>query len=556
MRCPRIAVVLLGAQLVACIGKIGEPPVQDDAFEGPPRTTTPPPNVTPEPRCTGDSAKLEPQLRRLTAKQYRNTLTAAFGSIDGVALPDFEDDNPTIGLANDPSKLEITTVSIDSLYASTQALAEHVIATGPIAACIEDTEDTCFGEVIDTYGKKLWRRPVSAEERTDLLEGVAAVAMETATRAEQMSFVIQALVMSPNTLFRVELGAGPNPTKQLTDHELASLLAYTLWDEPPDDALMAAADQGTLSEPTTFEAQTRRMIADDRFTRALAAFYWDYLNLENILTVPKAEELGLTPEARAALATSAEQTLLEMLSAPDAAVMSVFGGQTFAVDATSAPFFGMDPAGLTATPTPVQVNAAEREGILTHPAFLAVHAGQGNTGIVKRGVFTLEQLLGYDLPDPPDDITSVDPAELPPFDPDQTSTREIFRMTHSAQARCMFCHDIIDPAGYGYENYDPVGRFRLTEKQDVPIDASGVLEVNGETLRFADGPEYMRALASSTSMREKVLASYFEYALGQRGDGCEIEAFRAKVGEANDDVRVMAETLVNTDSFAVREEEQ
>ncbi|MEQ8273740.1 MAG: DUF1588 domain-containing protein [Deltaproteobacteria bacterium] len=547
----RPAPILIAMLVGGCMGRIGEPPVEDEAFTPPVQRIPDPP--TPEERCVEDSPNLTPQVRRLTPTQYVNTLAATFGPLDGVLMPRFEDDNPTVGLANDPAKLRITTVTIDALYASTLEVSDHVTTNvTSFTDCIAATEDDCFDEAITRMARTLWRRPVTTVERDELLEGVAAVAQAPGTRAEQMSFLVQAMVMSPNTLYRTEIGEGAGAMAPLTDYELASLLAYTLWDEPPDDTLLTLAAEGSLKDPATLEQQAERMIEDDRFTQAMVAFFWDYLNFENIYTRAKAPEFGLDDAARAALGDSARASLLVRLAAADATFLDVFSGQQFEVNAGAAPFFGMDPSAFDA-PTLTTADASEREGMLSHPAFLAVHAGEGNTGIVKRGVFTLEQLLGYDIPDPPDDITGVATEDIPPFDPETTSTRDIHHRTHSAQARCAYCHNVIDPAGYGYENFDPVGRFRLTEKQDVTIDASGSIDLTTETLEFDDGPGYFRSIAASSSLRKKVLESYFAYALGQTGDGCEVERFAEAVAEGEDRVRDMAVTIVRTESFGVRE---
>ena len=505
--------------------------------------------------CAAQGALLPPQLRRLTAVQYRNTLEAAFGTIFGVDdLPDFQDDYPTVGLANDPARLHVTTVSVDSIYAAARS-ASTTISTqdARVVDCLEQADQVCFGAMVDDLGQALWRRPVSAQERADLLDAIASVASETGTRAQQMELLLQALLMSPNTLYRTEVGDGPGELTQLTDYELASLLSYTLTDAPPDAELLDLAARGSLNDPDVMAEQTERLMGSQAFTDSLVAFFSDYLKLDNIHGVGKADQFGLTAEARSALSDSARATLRSRLSGSDASFMDVFHGQDFEMNAAAAPFFGVEDA-LGEELQTVQTPATEREGILTHPAFLSVHAGNGNTGIVKRGVFALKQLLGYDLPDPPDNIQGVAEDELPEFDPDQTSSRELLQLTHSRQDRCNACHRVIDPAGFGFENWDPVGRFRLTEKQDVPIDASGEIVLGQETLTFEDGVDYLRPLAQSSAMRQSVLQAYFAYAMGRSASDCELQRFDQAVGSASDRLAALAQNLVQTDSFAVREQ--
>ncbi|MDD9971662.1 MAG: DUF1588 domain-containing protein [Myxococcales bacterium] len=503
--------------------------------------------------CVGEPLLLAPQTRRLTARQYRNTLEAVFGPIFETSdMPTFEDDYPTIGLANDPNKLGITTISVDSVYNSARTVSARVAAEyEPVAACLGDTGSQCFGELVDSLGMGLWRRPVQADERSELLDAVDAVERETATRRERMDLLLQALIMSPNTLFRLEVGQEADQRRALDGYELASLLSYTLWDSPPDAELLQLAESGRLHDPEELSQQAERLVEDPRFVSSLEAFFSDFLKLDSIHTVAKADRFGLTPQARQALHDSAHATIRARLSSLEADLMSVFAGQQFQMDTRSAPFFGVSDASLSEM-APVDADAEQREGMLSHPAFLAVHAGEGSTGIVKRGVFILEQLLGYDIPDPPDNVDGVDAADLPDFDPDTTSTRELLGLTHTRQPRCTSCHNIIDPAGFGLENYDPVGAFRTTEKGGVPIDASGELTIGSEHFAFDTGIEYLRQLGESERLRRSVLANYFAYAMGQAGDGCEVRRFDDAVRDSGNRFRDLAEHIVATESFLSR----
>ncbi|MDX2052041.1 MAG: DUF1588 domain-containing protein [Polyangiaceae bacterium] len=500
--------------------------------------------------CTLPGTPLAVQTRRLTPRQYQTTLEAGLGlSLQPAELPQFQDDNPTIGLANDPQKLRITTVSVDSLYASLLAVSKRSLANvSDVQSCISATGTACFEQLIDSLGQKLWRRPVAAEEKADLLAGVASVAAASGTREDQADFLLQALQFSPNTLYRLELG---DATGNLTDQELASLLSYTFWDAPPDAALFAAAQAGTLHTPGVLKSEAQRLAQDPRFPKAVAGFLWDFLKLENIYTKKKDDTLGLTPAVRSTLAASASGTLDQALTSGQASLLDVFSGVSFPVNDELAPFFGVPAVG-TSQLTPQSLSPEQRLGILSHPGFLTVHAGEGSTSIVKRGVFVLEQLLGVKIPAPPPNVQGIDPATIPNLDTATTSARELLKVTHSAQPACNGCHSIIDPAGFGLENFDTVGHFRTVEKQTVPIDASGSITVGSETLTYTNSIEYIRALSSSQALRNAVVEHYFAYALGQLGDGCEAHRFSEAIAKANDSLSALPTELVATQSFVRR----
>jgi uncharacterized protein DUF1588 len=53
---------------------------------------------------------------------------------------------------------------------------------------------------------------------------------------------------------------------------------------------------------------------------------------------------------------------------------------------------------------------------------------------------------------------------------------------HSGVPACRACHEMMDPIGFGFENYDGLGRFRTSEGGK-PVDARGTL-----TMTDVDGP--------------------------------------------------------------------
>ena len=131
----------------------------------------------------------------------------------------------------------------------------------------------------------------------------------------------------------------------------------------------------------------------------------------------------------------------------------------------SAPFTVASPDltllyGATATPAAdgtVQLDPTQRAGLLTQAGFLAAHAHANQTSPVHRGLLIRKNLLCTDLPDPPANVNNNPPAP----DPNAT-TRQRFEQ-HRANPSCAACHQLMDPIGIGFENYDAIGRYRTTE---------------------------------------------------------------------------------------------
>lgn len=492
-----------------------------------------------------------PHLRRLTPKQYKNTVVAALGDIfEDDDFPQFDDDIPTIGLSNNPQKLRINDVNINSIYQSTQQLARRSLTATPMVAdCVSAQGDACFGEIVDTLGLKLWRRPVTTEERDDLLGARAKVATASGTRAQQAEFLLSALMMSPNMLYRTELGQPQNEVRQLDSYELAQALSYALWNEPPDQTLMDLAKSDQLQDREVLKAQARRLAQDPKLAQALAAFFIDYLKIEALFSKEKIEDLGFTNQARRALFDGIRQDLIQQFLQPGATLLDPFSSNAFHINDQSASFFGVP-----VTSSQLEVTTmppTERHGILSHPAFLAVHSNKGDSGIVKRGVFTLEQLMCVHLGTPPDDIAPVD---TPPegFDASKVTSREALSVLHSSQPTCVGCHQIIDPAGYGFENFDAAGRYRTTEKENIAIDASGTLAVNGEQLNFTDSTTFVKALAGSESLKSCVAESFLTYMLGDKPGAVEKKAFYEQFKNNQGSIDTLIDALIDTPSFTQR----
>jgi hypothetical protein len=190
-------------------------------------------------------------------------------------------------------------------------------------------------------------------------------------------------------------------------------------------------------------------------------------------------------------------------------------------------------------------------GILTLRAPLAVLAKRNQTSPVLRGKFVREQLLCEHIDPPPADINVM----VPELDPNLT-TRERFSQ-HSTDDRCKGCHVMMDPIGFGLENYDAVGNWRDTEN-GVAIDATGSIEefTDPEVAGPFNGPaELGERLAESESQKRCTVKNWFRYANGRAetdADACELSALAERFAAQNHDVRQLIVALTQTSAFLHR----
>src|ERR1051325_1645005 len=120
----------------------------------------------------------------------------------------------------------------------------------------------------------------------------------------------------------------------------------------------------------------------------------------------------------------------------------------------------------------VKLKDANRGGVLAMPGVLATTSFPNRTSAVRRGVWVLEQLLGEQVPPPPPDVPSLEKQDQKTV---ETLTLRQRTELHRVNAVCANCHKILDPIGFGLENFDAIGRWRTQDDTGGAIDASGEL---------------------------------------------------------------------------------
>lgn len=498
--------------------------------------------------CADQQSLLEPQLRRLSQTQIKNSITDIFGDLfEDNIWPDLEDGAKLIGMNTAADKLNINSLNLERLYDASRQIVDRILQNhSAFNDCAASNDSACVNALVEDYGKQLWRRPLNSEELAQLNE----LSNNLISNENKLEFALNALLLSSDFLFRIEAGELIDGHYQLNNFELISLLSYSIWNSTPDSTLLALAEQSQALSDQQIQSQVTRMLEDPRATDALMEMYKDYLKLDLVLSREKADEYQFGDPVRRDILASAEEFLKQNIN-QNMGYMNVFNGSIYFINDVIAPFFNQSSQNNQLHS--VSISSDERAGILNHPAFLAVHSTLSQSGIVKRGVFTLEQLLCRELPDPPGDVMALPtPAEV---NPEQTSERDLLLITHSTQPDCVACHQFIDPAGFGFENFDAVGRFRTTEKQDVTIDASGTLSGLGDhVLSYNNSAEYSRALTSSPQMQACVAHRFLEHYLSQElsENHCELKKYEAALHSSNGNVQDLLKSLVLLESFRKR----
>ena len=497
-------------------------------------------------------------LRRMTHTQYNNTVRDLFPGAD-IPPQTILVDPKVNGFENNsevqaPSALLVEQYQKAALAVTAAAMAKP---DGFLPCPADGGPDpaTCGHDLLRDLGARAFRRPLAADEEAAYLTFFDQQMAEHNFNVG-LQLAMQAILQAPPFIYFPEFGGDPLVDQPelvaLTGHELAARLSYFLWDTTPDEALLAAATAGDLDEIAGIEAEVLRMLDDPRARTSLVNFHRQWFDLDKIAEVNP--DLATYPEFTPALRTS-------MRSEIDRFVESTIfdGAGTFAALLTS-PATTVDTqlAALykVAAPPPdtwtdVNLPASERSGILTRAGFLARTAHAVHPSPVRRGVFVLSRLLCVPPAPPPPNVNTSPPDES---DPDQPKTNRERYAKHTAQDTCGGCHQSIDGVGFGFENYDALGKWRTLDNT-YPVDASGELigtDVDGP---FVGALELSQKLATSTQAHNCVVSQVYRYALGRNtglDDLCSLADLRGQFAAASGDIRALLLAVVTSDAFRFR----
>ena len=325
----------------------------------------------------------------------------------------------------------------------------------------------CRLPIVSRLARRAYRRPVTKDEVARLVSLAGRVESETGSFDEGLAAAVQAILVSPDFLFRVERGEprlttsrrGAPPGIRLTQHELATRLSYFLWASMPDAALDAAADRGVLRQPAVLTAQVKRMLADPRSATLGEHFAGQWLQVRALESAsPDREKF---PDFDHYLRTSMRRETELFVAAivrEDRSILDFLDGKFTFLNERLARHYGI--AGVSGTDfrrVALPVDGV-RGGIITQASVLTVSSYATRTSPVLRGRWILDNILAAPPPEPPPDIPNLDDKGVGTA----TSVRQQLEQ-HRADPTCASCHKRMDPLGFGLENFDGIGAWRTAD---------------------------------------------------------------------------------------------
>jgi hypothetical protein len=405
------------------------------------------------------------QIRRLSSDQYRNTLKRVFGDDVPADAPVLRDP-ATLGYHVDADDSLIEDLDADALMGMAEEIATWAKDNGRLdrftTGCTNNDQN-CQQNLIRNLGERISREPMSDERVERFRKLFDDETVETFQDGAAM--VVSAMVQSPYMLYRRELGPTNRDQNeyQLTAFEVASELSYFLTNAPPDDDLMQAAKQNRLSSKDDIDREATRLLAKPEAAGVIGEFVRGWTDIDRLLIKAK-EGADLTPELRNDMLQETVQFFAAVLN--EGTIGDLFGAQYTFLNKRLSDFYGIQGASGDGFEK-VDVSDGRRvPGLLGQGSYLTAHALADNSSPVQRAFVVRERFLCNDLPEVP---TNLD-TNLKPQVATDTSRERYAR--HSSEEPCHTCHQLMDPIGFTFENYDGFGRFRAMEAGK-PVDSSG-----------------------------------------------------------------------------------
>jgi hypothetical protein len=488
-------------------------------------------------------------MRRLSIREYSNTVRDLLGVTSDAAQAFASDQDAggysTGGPVSTSADVSHLLDAADQVASAAVAKIQTLLPCGAVPA--DDAgQSACARQFISQFGRRAFRRPLTQDEVADLMT------VYSAHRGAEIGYafpdairgVVAAMLASPYFLYRWELGSSSaikeNGLIRFNPNEIASRLSYALWGSMPDDQLFQAADANKLGTPDQIEQQARRMLKDARARDTMADFHGQWLDVDGLSREPDKDPSfkSYTPElVKAMMAETLGFTTDVMMSS--GSLEKLLTGNATVTDPSLAQLYGVAP-GATADPT-------QRAGVLTQASFLAMHATATDSHPVKRGAVVLRRLLCMEV-EPPKDMDVGQPAQPAPG----VSTRD--RFAEHARNACATCHQLMDPIGFAFEEFDAIGAYR-TKDQGKPIDSSGLLTVGSEQLKFGNAVDLARQLSQSSQVRDCVARQWMRYLTRRTetpGDQASLQAAGDAFKRSSWDLRELLVALTRSNSFTHR----
>lgn len=488
-------------------------------------------------------------IRRVARFDYNRMVKDLF-SIEGTFINGFSADQLIGGFSQggfsiNSSRL-VSTGQVRQYFDVASRVSEEAVAnkSGWLNCAAEN--DQCAESVIDTIGRRAFRKPVSSAEKTRLMSlYTAAKNAEDFDRG--LMTLIQGILTVPQFLYYVEIGEGNGDVKRLTQYELAARMALFLWRSVPDDALMDRAANNQLATDAQIRTELERMLSDARARDVVSLFHSEWMNISQPRSgdgfdeqVAALEDFNRIIEA----ITFGDLDLNGDGSNDQGSVRDLFTVDFGYLNADTKAFYGASGGALASGSDGFdlyKLDANRRGGLLARAPFL-----RSNGTPTTRGLFVREHVLCGTIPTPPPDAADAEQSQT-----DGKNPRELFAL-HTEDPGCGGCHALMDPLGFPMDNFDKQGQWRTEYGGGFQVDANGRFLRTDIDGNFVGLHEMQQRLTQSQQVQECYAFNWFQFATGRdpsTEDACSLGQINQQSGNS---ILDLITSIVLSDSFRNR----
>jgi Protein of unknown function (DUF1587)./Protein of unknown function (DUF1592)./Protein of unknown function (DUF1588)./Protein of unknown function (DUF1585)./Protein of unknown function (DUF1595). len=470
--------------------------------------------------CTTPSATGQALIRKLNRQELNNSLQDILGVTGDFTSALSPDASDISGFTNNAENLQLDSDYMYTLLTMTERAVSAALtkANSSYLQCTGGQNAACAKLKLQEVGKRAYRRPLAAADEARLLEIFNKAQTSGASFSEALGYAMQRVFVSPSFLYRTAFsGEATLKGIKLSQHELATRIAYFLWNSTPDTTLMAAADSGKLLTADDIRVQVKRLLMDEKADRFIRNFTGEWIGMQKLQA---AARTGLTDQLKADMQEETERLMLSILREDKSPVDVISADYTY-VNANLAAHYGI--AGVSGTQfrkVEFSPMAIQRRGLLTQGSLLTLTSSPSETKPVARGAQILNNITCNPPPPFPDGLTVTPLADSPNAN---ASIRERMAQHRQVGTSCFNCHKEMDPVGLGLENYDQLGRYRVNyATSGNPVEAYGTIR----NFDFKNGMELIDFIVKQDDFKRCITKKLMGYAIGRTiasTDQCAVE---------------------------------
>jgi hypothetical protein len=518
----------------------------------------------PAPTCVGvcqcaPGIPATSQVPRMTRAQYDTVVKDLLGV---TALTAASNAAPSSLLGEDSSG-PLTDISWNGYLSAAEKIAAQVmgnatskakfISCDPTAAGTAGT--TCLQNTVTTFGRKMFRRPLTTAEVTSFMRFNTLTPTHTGNDVAEA--ILYAFLASPSFIALPELGQTMDATTgaiQLTSYEAATRLSFLLWNSIGDDTLNAEADAGRLTTGAQIRAQALRMLQSPKAAAVASTYHRTYAQIANGThwTNNTMHSIGNYTSASYTAAMSELDSFFADVVVNGGTFADLFTSPNGFVTKDTASIYGV--TSTATTPTKMALDATKRPGFLTRVGFLSTFAHDATSSPILRGAFITQVVLAIPVGDPdPSFIGMTPPAGV---------TYKTYREAMEALTKgspCNGCHTTkVNPPGFVMERFNAVGAWQDTDPLGGAINSTAdvtLSTVPAVTKTLSSPSELMAEIAKAPNAQRNYAEKFVSFASGRSPnsqDTCIVDQLTTGMATPTYTLATMMADYTQADSFRLR----